>query len=232
MGARGLGVTGQKHAIETYIEHKYGRTKDIISKYLERGIKGENAGINLFNELTGQSLEKNETRLSNEFIIGEPDLISEDTIIDIKTSWDIYTFFNSKSDFESLYEWQLRGYMELFNKDKSVLAYTLTDAHDDVINDALHKELYKWPKGEIPEWKEIEIVKNMVYDRENFKKWIGLRDWKGDDKVSEGLVRTFVHIEPKDRLFMYSFDRDPNKTKLLYSRIDEARQFIKTTYES
>lgn len=232
MGVRGLGLTGQKHATETYIEYKYGRTKDISSKYLERGIKGENAGINLYNELTGQTLEKNEIRLSNEFLIGQPDLISEDTIVDIKSSWDIYTFFNSKSDFEPIYEWQLRGYMELFNKNKSVLAYTLTDAHDDIILDALHKESYKWPKGETPEWKEIEIVKNMVYDRENFKKWIGYRDWKGEDEISQGLVRTFIHIEPKDRLFTYTFDRDMAKIELCYSRIIEARKFINENYES
>lgn len=232
MGARGLGVTGQKLAVETYIENKYGRSKDITSKYLERGIKGESAGINLFNELTGQKLVKNETKLSNKFLIGEPDLISEDSIIDIKSSWDIYTFFNAKADFEPIYEWQLRGYMELFNKNKSILAYTLTDAHDDIILDELHKESYKWPKGETPEWKEIEIVKNMIYDRENFKRWISYRNWKGEDEISKSLVRTFVHIEQKERLFIYTFERDKAKTELCYTRIEEARSFIKKRYKS
>jgi hypothetical protein len=230
MGAKGLGVTGQTLAIEAYIEHVYGRTKDINSKYLERGITSEQNGINLFNELSGEQYVKNEERKSNEFIIGEPDLIGEDIVIDIKSSWDIYTFFKAKSEFNSIYEWQLRGYMELFNKQNSTLVYTLTDAVDDFILDALHKESYKWPKGEISEWKEVEIVKNMVYDRENFKTWIDKRNWQGDDEISEGLIRTFVHIEPKDRIFTYSFERDKAKTELMYKRIGEARTFLKTIF--
>ena len=51
MGAKGLGVTGQKEAVKAYLTQFYDRHQDIKSKYLDKGIAMESGAIELINEL-------------------------------------------------------------------------------------------------------------------------------------------------------------------------------------
>jgi len=228
MGKQGIGLTGEKLLIETYIEHKYGRSKDIVSKYLDKGTQCEQQGIDLLNKISGENYVKNEIRIANEYITGECD-INADEIIDIKSSWDIYTHFAAKRGLNSIYEWQLRCYMELYKKEHAKLVYTLTNASEIQVLTTLEKEAYKHPLG-TPEWKEIEIVKNMVYDQEGFDKYKMFRQWQGDDETSDGLLRTFIHIPEEDRIFSYDFTHDKAKIQSLYERIILGRDFLKQQF--
>lgn len=98
----------------------------ITSKYLSKGIECEDDSIALFNNVFFKSLVKNDKRITNDLITGECDLIDDRTIIDIKTSWSLATFAKQRSNTTS-YEWQLRGYMWLYDKDKACTAHCLVD---------------------------------------------------------------------------------------------------------
>ena len=122
----GLSATAQQ-VIKDMVDSELYNTPIIISnKYLSKGIECEDASIELFNSVFFKSLIKHEGRVTNEFITGEPDLLDDDTVIDIKTSWSLSTFAKQRSNCTS-YEWQLRGYMWLYGKSKACTAHCLVD---------------------------------------------------------------------------------------------------------
>ena len=126
---------------KTYIkelvkEDLFGYKSTIDSKYLTKGIDLEDTSIDLYNEVHGTLYLKNTERLSNEFITGECDINAEDKIIDIKSSWSLETFPASPDDVNNKdYEWQLRGYMMLYNKPKAELAYCMVSTPDYLLKD-------------------------------------------------------------------------------------------------
>ena len=62
-------------------------------------------------------------RIKNDWITGECDIFTGDTVIDIKSSWSLTTFPLLASMGEnSGYEWQLRAYMMLWDCPSAALA--------------------------------------------------------------------------------------------------------------
>ncbi len=126
---------------KTYIkelvkEDLFGYKTTIDSKYLTKGIDMEDTSIDLYNEVHGTLYLKNTERLSNEFITGECDINAEDKIIDIKSSWSLETFPASPEDVNNKdYEWQLRGYLWLYDKPKAELAYCMVSTPDYLLKE-------------------------------------------------------------------------------------------------
>jgi hypothetical protein len=137
---------------KTYIkelvkEDLFGYKSTIDSKYLTKGIDMEDTSIDLYNEVHGTLYLKNTERLSNEFITGECDINAEDKIIDIKSSWSLETFPASPDDVNNKdYEWQLRGYMMLYNKPKAELAYCMVNTPDYLLKDWDNWDIHKVDK--------------------------------------------------------------------------------------
>ena len=122
-----LSATAKSH-IEEWIKYQiYGVQKQIKSKYLDKGIQVEDAAIEYAaKELGWLFAEKNEEFFKDEYFCGTPDVILEDRIIDIKSSWDCYTFplFEDKIKTKDYY-YQLQVYMHLTGKRKAQLVYVL-----------------------------------------------------------------------------------------------------------
>jgi hypothetical protein len=121
------------HCRDLAKQHVYGFRPCINSKYLEKGLLCEDDSIELYNQVHFASLIKNSQRKQNEWLTGEADIIDGDTIIDIKTSWSLMQFPAIPSDaHDSDYEWQLRGYMMLWDKPKARLAFCLVTTPSDL----------------------------------------------------------------------------------------------------
>ena len=124
-----------KSEIESLVKQKlYGYNTYISSKYLTKGIQLEDKSIELYNEVFFTNHIKNNVRLSNDWITGECDIKADDLIIDIKTSWSAETFPATEQEINNKdYEWQLRGYMMLYDKPFSELAYCLVETPDELL---------------------------------------------------------------------------------------------------
>lgn len=108
----------------------------VSSKAMEKGIECEQESIDLLNSVRGIDLAKNTERRCNDFITGECDLF--DATVkrghDIKTSWSIATFPIAAADCEDkLYEWQMRGYMALWDADEWEVNYCLVSTPDRLV---------------------------------------------------------------------------------------------------
>ena len=116
-------------------EQIYSRRKEIFSKYLDKGNAVEVDSLNFIaRELDYSSIKKNEESFENAFLTGTPDAILDDHIIDVKNSWDCFSFplyFNSVPNKD--YYWQAQGYMALTGIDRYKLIYTLMDTPEELI---------------------------------------------------------------------------------------------------
>lgn len=114
----------------------YGYNVDLNNKYINKGNLQENDSIALFNSVMFSNYSKNTERLSNEWLTGEADIVADDQIIDIKTSWSLETFpATSEEGINKLYEWQLRAYMMLYDKNYASLVYCMVSTHPSLLNE-------------------------------------------------------------------------------------------------
>lgn len=231
MGVKGLGDTGKKRARYTYIEYKYGRRKSIKSKYLEKGIACEELSLQMVSDKLGVNLFKNDERKENAYVTGECDTLTDDYVIDVKNAWDIFTFSDATSKLNTDYEWQLRCYMELYNRDKSILAYTLNDATDSMVLEALEKESYNHPERETPEWIEVELIKSMVFTQKAFECFINIRSLGGDE-LTDRAIDMFIEIPEHERIHLWEFNRNDVDFTLISNRVTDAREYLKKIYRN
>jgi hypothetical protein len=112
----------------------YGYNIELNNKYIIKGIEQEQNSIDLVNAVRFTDYKKNKVRLETELMTGECDILLDDTIIDIKTSWSLETWPATVEDGdESLYEWQGRAYMYLYDRPSFELIYCMvsTDPQND-----------------------------------------------------------------------------------------------------
>jgi len=144
-----LSATCKTYIKELVKEDLFGYKSTIDSKYLTKGIDMEDTSIDLYNEVHGTLYLKNTERLSNEFITGECDINAGDKIIDIKSSWSLETFPASPEDIDAVktgYEWQLRGYLWLYDKPKAELAYCMVSTPDYLLKEWDNLDIHKVDK--------------------------------------------------------------------------------------
>lgn len=136
-----LSQTAKAYLTEVYIKEVFGREKDISSKYLEKGLYCEENGIDLLSEKYGTLFLKNKETREGEFIKGTPDIVTKAEIIDIKSSWDIFTFSKSAKTYKD-YFWQMQAYMSLFDKQIAKVVFCLSDAPEHLIVSEKNKAMY------------------------------------------------------------------------------------------
>ena len=150
-----LSVGAKTYIRELAAQEIFGVDFEVSSKYIEKGIEAEGDSIDLLNSVRGLSLVKNTERRDNEFITGECDLFDDDAKRghDIKTSWSIATFPIIVADCEDkLYEWQMRGYMALWDAEEWEVNYCLVDTPERLI---AFEPMDLHVVSHLPEWMRV-----------------------------------------------------------------------------
>ena len=143
-----LGETAKSYIKELAINDFFGIKKKISTKQMEKGTLCEQDSIDLINLVEFTKYVKSKESGENEYLTGHPDLLTETEVVDVKTSWDATTFPWLKDDaniamLKSGYDWQLRAYMMLFNKERGRIAYCLVDTPDELIGAFDDEEMHK-----------------------------------------------------------------------------------------
>lgn len=210
-----LSETCKGHLADVMVLAKYGRQTDIKSKYITKGLMVEEDSITLYSRITKTFFKKNEEWLQNDFITGTPDIYVGETIqtaeriIDIKSSWDIFTFFrNHEAKLNQNYYWQLQGYMWLTGAKYATLAYCLVNTPDTLIYDEERKLMYQMGAvtHETPEYIKAceELRKNLVFD----------------------------DIPLDERLITIEIERDDTAIAKIQQRVNDCRVHMANTYKN
>lgn len=195
-----LSKTTKKYLKDVWISEVYGRERDTSSQYTEKGLYCEEDGLNLAMDHYDTLLVKNKVELSNEFIKGTPDCLLKDKVLDIKNSWNIFTFSESDGSNKN-YQYQGLGYMALTGRKKFDLVYCLCNAPEYMIVQEKSRRMWKIPNDpEAIAEMEAEVEKDMTFD----------------------------DIPEKKRIKVFSFDYNEEDMKRVYARIIEAREYLQS----
>lgn len=129
-----LSETTKTYLKEWAITQLYGVEKQIKSKYITKGLVKEDEAIDKAIEwLDLDFVLKNEQYFEDEYFCGTPDLITDDEVLDIKNSWDCFTFPLFENSIPNKdYFYQLQVYMHLTGKRKARLVYVLLNTPEEM----------------------------------------------------------------------------------------------------
>jgi hypothetical protein len=198
-----LSKTAQKHLIEVYIAEKYGRKRDIQTKQMKKGVEAEQDSIDLLSMYLKLPFSKNEERFKNDFITGLPDIINGDTIIDIKSSYDLWTFLGNIPDkLDNLYYWQMQSYMWLTGTRKATIAYCLVNTPESIIQ---QEKYYLLKKMDVISEESPEFIKEAM-------------------KVEFNM--TFDDISINERILTFNVNRSEDDILRIENKVIKARTFL------
>ena len=156
-----LSETAKSYIKQVAKENFYNYTSKIETKQMRKGTEYEMESIALVNSVWfGSNFVKNIQRKTTGYLTGHPDIITDDSIIDIKTSWSLETFPALADDADS-YEWQVRGYMYLFDKPRAFVIFCMIDTDDELLTDWDNRDVHK--VSHIDPTKRITVVQ---YERD------------------------------------------------------------------
>jgi len=200
MGIKALGETGKSYCKMWKIEQIFNRKKEFANKYTKKGLIMEDDSIDFVAEQFGYGmLIKNEKEFENEYMKGTPDIILKDLIIDVKNSWDCFTFpFFEKELQNRDYYLQAQVYMELTGIDDYKVIYVLSDTPLPLIE----KEAFFW-------------------SRDN-----GYGEM--DKEIYDSFVAKMTYPDIKNELKIKSFDIKRNQGDIdkIKKRVTECREYI------
>jgi hypothetical protein len=198
-----LSKTAQKHLLDVYITEKYGRKRDIQTKQMKKGVEVEGDSIEMLSKYLGNKLEKNEERFKNDFITGLPDIINGNEIIDVKSSYDLWTFLGNIPDkLDSLYYAQLQSYMWLTGAIKGTIAYCLCNTPENIIQ---QEKYYLLKKMNVVSEESPEFVRESLKLEFNMK---------------------FDDIRLEEKILLFNIDRDEDFILKIQQKVAAARKFL------
>ena len=131
-----LSVGAKTYIRELAAQEIFGVDFVVSSKYLEKGNLVEQESLNLLNSVRGTFLVKNKERRETDILSGECDVFDsvQKKGFDLKSSWSVATFPLLEADcIDKIYEWQMRGYMHLWDAEEWEVDYCLVDTPDHLI---------------------------------------------------------------------------------------------------
>jgi len=190
-----LSDTAKSFIQRTWLMQEKGFYEELTSKYVEKGNFNEEESILLVSEVESNFYEKNTERKTINHITGEADIIcyidGKKIIKDVKSSWSPMTFMNG--DLNTIYEWQLRTYLYLYNADEAHLHYVLTDCPAHILENEKWKLRNKYGilDDENPIMQRLfkQLEQNLVFSNGNYTKHERVKTFKiTRDKEKEELL--------------------------------------------
>ena len=201
MGVRGLGKTGESFINQKLVEGIFKRKKEFSNKYTQKGNIVENGAITFVDDVLDLGgVIKNEEWFESEHMSGTPDIITDEMVIDIKSSWDCFTFPFFDNDLPNKdYYWQGQTYMSLTGHDRYQVVYVLMDTPQFLIE----RESFYWCKDNGVEDLDGHILKQF------------------EERM------TYNDIDPEKRVKVFEIQRNEDDINKIISRVEECREYIK-----
>lgn len=172
-----------------------------------KGTLQETEGIEVVKRVLGRNfMEKYEgRRLSNNYIIGMPDVIEPDAIFEFKSPKDCWThpLFDLTCPKKEYLD-QVQGYMEIYGKNKAYIVYVLVDMPEHIID----KHIYYSTK-------DIQELTQELYE-------------KISDRVRADL--TYSNLPDEKRVKIFEVKKDTEFIPLVNKKVELMREYIDELY--
>lgn len=214
IGKISLGQTAIAYLMEVYAWETQGMIpfgKEVWEiDQLQKGKIVEEESITLISVHDGLLYFKNDERICNDYLSGEPDIFTGDNImnaeriIDAKTCFDYPGFLQkTQEELNPVYGWQVKGYCDITGALIGEVAYCLVDMPETMINDYKRKLFYKM---DVPTEENIDFK----------KKW----------EIMERSMR-FKQIPIPQRVHKQKVEPfTPSEQKLVYDKVKYCREWL------
>jgi hypothetical protein len=194
-----LGDTAKSYIKELYLWNTYRYKEYVMTDEMYKGLICEQDSMELVQSILGGKLRmKNTINFENDYLTGTPDVILEDCIEDVKSSFTLKTFFNS--EIEPAYFWQAQSYMALTGIKKYRLIYCLVETPEKIITELKKRLWFKFDCDEENEDYQL-MSKQLEYNHKDL----------------------ILSIPKNDRIKIFDIDYDQSKIDFLYSQIEKGR---------
>jgi hypothetical protein len=186
-----LSETAKSYIQDLFKEKELGISKEFWSRYTDKGLQMEDEAIEFASQVLGWDfVVKNTERYNNDWITGEPDVITEHLLADIKCSWDGSTFPLFDSELKNKdYFWQMQGYMWLTGLEKAELVYCLMNTPHAIVEDEVRRA--HWKANLIDEDLDLREAVQSQHNSDHIpnnlriKRFIIEKDEEAIDKIKE-----------------------------------------------
>jgi len=161
---------------QTFLKEWYSDDREPIhSKYLDKGNWVENDLIDFMAEQLGYGMaDKNQETRQDEYFIGTCDVVVSDTVIDVKAPWNKKTLQDNCCNMDEDYQYQLRGYMRLWDKPNAILFYGLMDTPPETNYD---REVIYSDMPDTDRWIAFKIKRDLETEQAIIDRVIKCREW-------------------------------------------------------
>jgi hypothetical protein len=201
--AGNLSETAKTFVEDKWLFDEFGFAELLKNDYMDKGNECEQDSMDLVSQVVpGGFRSRYNTKLQNDYVIGTPDIVLSDCVEDIKTSWNLKTFFNA--ELSKMYFAQAQCYMWLTGKEKYRLIYALVPTPQHMVLNECEKLSWKYGKN---------------YDNEDYIAQTQ-QIQKNNDLIKD------LPIEKRVKVF--AFDYDPAFIETLKTKIEKAREYYNT----
>jgi hypothetical protein len=201
--AGNLSETAKTFVEDKWLFEQFGFAESIKNQYMDKGNECEQDSMDLVSQVVeGGFRSRYNTKLQNDYVIGTPDIVLTDCVEDIKTSWNLKTFFNA--ELSKMYYCQAQCYMWLTGKEKYRLIYSLVPTPQSMVLNECEKLVYKYGKN----YENEDYIKECQQIQRN------------NDLIKE--------LPTEKRVKVFAFDYDPAYIELLKIKIEKAREYYNT----
>ena len=201
---KALTETIKKEIRKLFVEEVTNTRKQIHSKYLDKGVACEPLSTRILQDALypTEVLNAKKYRGHNDYITGEPDIIIDGYVYDLKNAWDLFTF--TEASLTEAYEWQLIGYMWIFNLKKGRLFYTIND---------------------LPKFLLDKELNNLLYSKEhNFNGPLDPLYFQACDELRER--NSYGHLDLSERFKLWDVEYSEEKIEIIKDSVLKARSYM------
>jgi hypothetical protein len=186
-----------------WLKNTFGYREMVTTDAMTKGLRLEQESMALAQQVLGGAFRsKNRETLKNEFIIGTPDIILTDYVEDIKTCYNLRTFFEAEPT--KLYLTQAQCYMALTGRKYYRLIYCLVPNTDEAI--IKECERVAWQYGR--DYENQDYIDHCTQIKQN------------NDCIKS--------IPPTQRVKVFEFSYDETVMDMLYRKVELAREYYLT----
>ena len=152
----------------------FGYRVELDNKYINKGKDQEQDSIDLLNAVRFTNYKKNDVRIEDEYMTGECDILVDDRIIDVKTSWNLETWPATPGEaHDNDYEWQGRAYLMLYERNIFELVFCMVTTKDEFLN----------------QWEQIDLHRvDHIAPEKRITSVIYERDLEKEELIREKLI--------------------------------------------
>ena len=152
----------------------FGYRVELDNKYINKGKDQEQDSIDLLNSVRFANYKKNDVRIEDEYMTGECDILADDRVIDVKTSWNLETWPATPGEaHDNDYEWQGRAYLMLYEREIFELVFCLVTTKDELLN----------------QWEQIDLHRvDHIAPEKRITSVIYERDLEKEELIREKLI--------------------------------------------